>query len=131
MPKGGKRTGAGRPKGRTNKRPKSSVRLAVLAAPYAAEAMGVLVHVMRYGESDAARITASCAILDRRYGRPPAQVEVNRRSEVDVTIHSIAELRAAALADGIPFDLLPQFMREDVDSKMITELGHEPSETAG
>jgi len=128
MPRGGTRIGAGRPKGRSNKRPKGSVRLAVMAEPYAAEALDVLVNVMRSSKSDTARITASCAILDRRYGRPAAQVDVNRRSEVEVTYHSIAELRAAALADGIPLDLLPPFMRADAASETIKAIDHEPSE---
>jgi hypothetical protein len=128
MPRGRTRIGAGRPKGRSNKRPKGSVRLAVMTEPHSAEAVDVLVNIMRNGKSEAARIAASCAILDRCYGRPPAQVDVNRRSEVEVTVRSIAELRAAALADGIPLDLLPSFMREDTASETIKAIDHEPSE---
>jgi hypothetical protein len=47
MPRGGTRIGAGRPKGRSNKRPKGSVRLAVMTEPHSAEAVDVLVNIMR------------------------------------------------------------------------------------
>lgn len=71
MGRGGKRAGAGRPNGAINKSTQAQkATLVDMAKAYAPEALEMLAEVMRYGTSDAARIAACVAILDRGYGRP-------------------------------------------------------------
>lgn len=71
MARGGARPGSGRPSGARNKATKKQTQtLTELAQSFAPEALETLVEVMRYGVSDAARITASVAVLDRGYGKP-------------------------------------------------------------
>ena len=71
MPRGGSRPGAGRPAGSQNidtaARRKA---LADLTANHAEDAIAVLADIAANGQSETARISAACAILDRTYGRP-------------------------------------------------------------
>ena len=76
MPRGGKRIGAGRQMGSTNKRDTAGVRLSLIAQQHTAEAIETLRDVMKNGKSDGARVSAACAILDRGHGRPATQVEL-------------------------------------------------------
>lgn len=64
---GGPRPGAGRKPGAVSKAKRE---LAEMAKEHAAMALGVLVSVAKAGESDAARVSAATAILDRGYGKP-------------------------------------------------------------
>lgn len=50
--------------------------LETLASGYAPLAVKTLVSIMRRGDTDAARISAAKAILDRAYGKPKQGVEV-------------------------------------------------------
>ena len=61
-------------------RPKVVGPLRDLARQHTLEAVGVLVDIMRHGQSDRARAAAAEAILDRGHGRP---VNVDVRSELD------------------------------------------------
>ncbi len=71
MGRGGARPGAGRPHGARNKATQSqSATLSEIAKSYAPEALEMLAEVMRHGKSDAARVSACLAILDRAFGRP-------------------------------------------------------------
>lgn len=71
MPRGGSRQGAGRRNGSKNKSTKvENTTLSAMAKSYAPEALEMLAEVMRYGVSDAARVAASIALLDRAFGRP-------------------------------------------------------------
>ena len=73
---GGFREGAGRPSGSTNKSsPKQSQRLSELAKVYTEEALQTLVDVSRNGRTDAARVSAANALLDRAYGKPAIKEE--------------------------------------------------------
>ena len=65
---GGKRTGAGRPKGA---RTKVTADVKALAGKYAPEAFETLRKIMTHGESEPARVAASKEILDRAYGKAP------------------------------------------------------------
>lgn len=72
MALGGKRPGAGRPRGAKDKATREAGgELAKLARTHTATALGALVHVATNGESEAARVSAASAILDRGYGKPP------------------------------------------------------------
>ena len=73
---GGFREGAGRPSGSTNKSsPEQTKRLSELAKTYTDEALQTLVDVARNGRTDAARVSAANAILDRGYGKPAVKEE--------------------------------------------------------
>ena len=79
MARGGFREGAGRPAGSTNKSsPEQSQRLSELAKTYTEEALQTLVDVARNGRTDAARVSAANALLDRAYGKPAASEERSR-----------------------------------------------------
>ena len=79
---GGFREGAGRPSGSTNKSyTEQSQRLSELAKTYTEEALDTLVDVARNGRTDAARVSAANALLDRAYGKPAVKEE---RETVDL-----------------------------------------------
>lgn len=65
--KGGPRPGAGRKPGAPNK---ATATLKELAREYTPQALEALVKVMIHGESEAARVAAANAVLDRGYGKP-------------------------------------------------------------
>ena len=76
MARGGFREGAGRPSGSTNKSsPEQSQRLSELAKTYTEEALQTLVDIARNGRTDAARVSAANALLDRAYGKPAVKGE--------------------------------------------------------
>jgi hypothetical protein len=79
--RGGKRPGAGRPKGSVNK---ATADIREAASVYSDQALKVLVQIATSGESEAARVSAANAILDRAHGKPRQSVEVDAdvRSEV-------------------------------------------------
>ncbi len=66
MPVGGKRPGAGRPKGVQNKATRP---LKELARQYTDKALKALVDVLETSETDAARVAAARELLDRGYGK--------------------------------------------------------------
>jgi hypothetical protein len=66
MARGGKREGAGRPKGSPNK---ATAEVKALAQQYTAEALERLARIMRKGKSDAAIVAACKEILDRGHGK--------------------------------------------------------------
>lgn len=74
MPRGGSKPGerrGGRKPGGLNKRTlEQGGALSELAKQHSPAAMSALVHVATKGASEAARVTAATAILDRGYGRP-------------------------------------------------------------
>ena len=77
MPRGGKRDGAGRPAGSQNK--DTAERRAVLAdlvGGHVQTAIRALSDIAKDGRSEAARVSAATAILDRVYGRPGQSVEI-------------------------------------------------------
>lgn len=77
MPRGGYRSGAGRPTGSLNKTTsEQSQRLSELAKDYAHDALMTLVDVAKNGRSDAAQVSAANALLDRGYGKPTVKEEI-------------------------------------------------------
>ena len=77
MPRGGYRSGAGRPTGSLNKiTSEQSHRLSELAKDYTHDALLTLVDVAKNGRSDAARVSAANALLDRGYGKPAVQEDI-------------------------------------------------------
>lgn len=68
MARGGKRTGAGRPKGSPNK---ATVIVRDAAQAFTADAISTLAEIMRSEEHPAAaRVAAANALLDRGHGKP-------------------------------------------------------------
>ena len=68
---GGKREGAGRPAGSKNRStPLQNERITELAKTHCELALQVLVEVATRGKTDAARVSAANALLDRACGRP-------------------------------------------------------------
>ena len=108
MPRGGKRAGAGRKKGSQDRRPRSSPiiianaqekrELREAAREYTERALKTLATICSEGQSEAARVSAACAFLDRGYGKPTQHVETG--SPGDFTGMSDAELDAQ-IAEGI------------------------------
>ena len=77
MPRGGCRNGAGRPTGSLNKTTSEQhQRLSELAKDYTHDALLTLVNVAKNGRSEAARVSAANALLDRGYGRPAVKEDI-------------------------------------------------------
>jgi hypothetical protein len=68
------------------------------AREYTERALKTLAAICSEGQSEAARVSAACALLDRGYGKPTQQVETG--SPGDFTNMSDAELDAQ-IAEGI------------------------------
>jgi len=91
MPRGGKREGAGRKKGSKDRKPRSSPiiianaqekrELREAAREYTERALKTLAAICSEGQSEAARVSAACALLDRGYGKPTQQVETGSPGE--------------------------------------------------
>ena len=82
MSRGGKRDGAGRKKGsKVNQlphiAPEIKCELRELAREHAGIALEALTKICKASDSDAARVSAANAILDRGYGKPSQHVDVN------------------------------------------------------
>lgn len=74
--RGGKRPGAGRPKGAKDRLTREAgATLSDLARQHTAAALQTLVDIAKDGESEAARVSAANALLDRGYGKPPQAFE--------------------------------------------------------
>ena len=87
MPRGGYRNGAGRPTGSLNKTSSErGQRLSELAKDYTHDALLTLVDVAKNGRSDAARVSAANALLDRGYGKPAVKEEVEHLDLLPVVI---------------------------------------------
>lgn len=88
MPRGGKREGAGRPKGAVNK---ATADIREAAQEYTDEALKVLAEVMRQGDSAAARVAAANSILDRGHGKPKQQVDANVDGGLTIELVNFAD----------------------------------------
>ena len=91
MARGGKREGAGRKKGSKDTRPRSSPviiapaqekrELREAARQFTDDALKALAAICIEGQSEAARVSAACALLDRGYGKPTQQLETGSPGE--------------------------------------------------
>lgn len=73
MAQGGKRAGAGRPKGKVSQAKRD---IAEMARDHGEAALRVLLHVATQGETEAARVSAANALLDRGYGKAPQALDL-------------------------------------------------------
>lgn len=93
MSRGGKREGAGRPKGsRSAATKQQQARISDLARQYAEDALDALVEIATEGESEAARVSAANSILDRGYGKPVQSLETLGDGEGDRLSQFLDEL---------------------------------------
>lgn len=72
--RGGRRPGAGRPRGAPNK---LSRPLRELAALHTEDCITVLVQLRDHAEAEQVRLAAANALLDRGHGRPRQEIDVN------------------------------------------------------
>jgi hypothetical protein len=70
--RGGRRAGAGRPKGRKDAK---TLEIEAAAKKHAGDALAALAFIAKHGESERARVAAATALLDRGYGKPRQAVE--------------------------------------------------------
>jgi hypothetical protein len=113
---GGKRKGAGRPKGAVDAQPRYRIakslsvpkwEFAKRALPYAHEALDRLVEVMRNVEAPgAAHVLAASKILDRDLGTAPKHGDVTALRHTEIVYQSAAELRQELINAGVPEVLL-------------------------
>jgi hypothetical protein len=82
--RGGRRPGAGRKKGKVSQAKRD---LAALARDHAELAMSTLVDVAHNGESEAARVSAATAILDRGFGKPKHSLDLGG----EVSVKTLAD----------------------------------------
>ena len=80
MARGGKREGAGRKKGSKDTRPRSSP-VIIAARQFTDAALKALAAICIEGQSEAARVSAACALLDRGFGKPTQQLETGSPGE--------------------------------------------------
>ena len=89
MARGGKREGAGRKAGVPNKATTENRRtISEAAREFTPLAIRVLAEVAQKSESDAARVSAANAILDRAYGKPAQAVGGDPDNPIRV-VHTI------------------------------------------
>ena len=118
MARGGKREGAGRKKGSKDKRPRSSPviiapaqekrELREAARQFTDDALKTLAAICNEGQSEAARVSAASALLDRGFGKPTQQLETGlpgefsrmTDEELDAFIDESVELFAMHKANG-------------------------------
>lgn len=89
MARGGKREGAGRPKGAVNS---TTATLRDLAREHTSDALATLVEIAKHSDSDAARVSAANSLLDRGYGKP-SQVLSGDEEGGAVQLAHVIELR--------------------------------------
>ena len=108
MARGGKREGAGRKKGSKDRKPRSSPiiiapaqekrELREAARQFTEDALKTLAAICNQGQSEAARVSAACALLDRGYGKPTQQVETGSPGEFSLMTDEELD---AQIAEGI------------------------------
>lgn len=80
---GGRRPGAGRPKGSKNAK---TLEIEARARQHAGDALKALVTVATTSESDSARVAAANALLDRAYGRPKQVTKIEGDEDEPIRI---------------------------------------------
>ena len=76
---------------------KATADVRAAAQQYTVDAIETLASIMRYGESEAARVAAADKILDRAHGRPAQAVDFTGNLNVDIA-RTIEEMRERARA---------------------------------
>ena len=96
--RGGRRPGAGRPLGVPNKLTRP---LRELAALHSEDCISVLVHLRDHAEAEQVRLAAANSLLDRGYGRPRQELDVNQNEGLRVIVYGPAGDERPALTDQV------------------------------
>lgn len=83
-PVGGRRAGAGRPKGSPNK---ITQPIKELAASHSEESISTLVRLRDHSPNDQVRLAAARELLDRAHGKPRQEIDVSQDNQVRVYIN--------------------------------------------
>jgi hypothetical protein len=101
---GGRREGAGRKPGSSNRATKEQKRtLSAMARDHTEIALAALAEVAAFGSTDSARVAAAVAILDRGYGRPAPLKESDQRQKS--IIDEIREINERVTIQQAPINL--------------------------
>lgn len=88
---GGYREGAGRPAGSMARAEAGDTKnLSEIARSHTEQAINTLVDITKNGRTDAARVSAANAILDRGYGKPPIKDNLEPRTIPPMVIELVA-----------------------------------------
>jgi hypothetical protein len=115
MSRGGKRPGAGRPAGSPNQ--DTAARRAALAdlmEGHIETAIAALSEIAKGAESEAARVSAACAILDRCFGRPAQAVQHDGLPPAGPTRIEIVPADVTSALDSIAARLSSSALQEIV-----------------
>lgn len=103
--RGGKRAGAGRPKGAKDRLTREAgATLSELARQHTESALNALVYIATQGESETARVSAANALLDRGYGKAPQQLEHTGKDGKDLPVSAPAIAIFALPDNGRDFE---------------------------
>ena len=128
---GGKRKGAGRPKGAVDARPRFRIakslalpkwEFAKKAQQYADQMLDVLVEVAKDVEApEAARVSAAGKVLDRARGT--GHVDVTALHHTEIVYRSAAEIRQDLINRGVPESLLDSAeMRQELINRGVPKV---------
>lgn len=100
MARGGKREGAGRPRGQRSAATKDQIAgISELARMHSETALSALVQIASQGASEAARVSAANSILDRAFGRPLQAVEMSGPDGGPVQTIDVSKLSTGTLRE--------------------------------
>jgi hypothetical protein len=104
---GGRREGAGRPRGALNKvtRPVKE-----LAADQSAASIDKLVHLRDCAESEQVQFAAAKELLDRAHGRPRQEIDLNQDKSVTVIVNR------GATASRTVLNAMPSLLRHEEET---------------
>lgn len=99
---GGKRAGAGRPKGAKDKLTREAgATISELARKHTKTALDTLVSIAINSDSDPARVSAANALLDRAYGKPMQGMDhTSSDRSMSPSVMTDADLEAIARGEG-------------------------------
>lgn len=95
---GGKRTGAGRPKGSVNK---TTIEVRELARQHGAAAIQKLVALMSIGESEDVQLRAANSLLDRGYGKAAQPTHIGGHDGGPLNLHEMSDEQLDSLAERL------------------------------
>ena len=102
--RGGKRVGAGRPKGSTKKGTKlDEFNLLLRSQEYSEEMLGVLVDLARNSTSESIKLSAATQVLDRAHGKPGQAKMSEHMTEAEEYFLAVKEQFANVKSYGAPF----------------------------
>jgi hypothetical protein len=108
-PMGGRRPGAGRPKGVPNK---ITQPIKELAAHHSAESIATLVALRDHSENDQVRLAAARELLDRAHGRPRQEADLNHDKAITVIVNR-GGYRAEVLPPAKDAAVLEHYVTEE------------------